>query len=490
LTLLGGLLRFATLGSQSLWLDEAWTSYLVRMRPGAMLGAIPQTESTPPLYYLLTWVAVRVGGNGEAALRSVSALAGTLTIPIAYGIGATMATRRVGLVLAALATTSPMLVWYSQEARSYALLVALSGLSLLACARAVERPSAGRLALWLLASAAALATHYFAAFPVALEAAWLLIAIARADGAGTPPGAARRVLVAVGALGLLALPLGLLAAHQGHNGGWIAGVPLRHRVGETPLRFAAGFPPGLGAWLTWAALACAAAGVALLLARGERRERRAALVAAALGIGAIAGPLALVAGSDFFLARNVLVAWLPLALVVAAGLGARRAGPLGLAAAGVACALSLAAVVAVAATPALQRPTWRTLAERLGPLQRGRAIVLRDYGQALPSAVYRPGAWRMGGGTVRVRSLDVVSARTRTRPYCWWGAECNVIATVPRRRPPVAGFAFAGERRAGSFVIVRFTAARPVPLTARALGASERQTVLLDGRRSPVTPVR
>lgn len=141
-------LRFYRLGHQGFWYDEANSALLVRMSPGRMLGLLGQSESTPPLYYCLAWVWVRVFGSGEAGLRSLSALAGVAVVPVAYGIGAVLATRRVGLVAAALAASNTLLIWYSQEARSYSLLVLLSAVSLLAFAWLARAPSRRWLIAW------------------------------------------------------------------------------------------------------------------------------------------------------------------------------------------------------------------------------------------------------------------------------------------------------------------------------------------------------
>ena len=51
LTALAAALRFPTLSTQSYWLDESVTAYLVHLPFGHMLSQIPRTESTPPLYY-------------------------------------------------------------------------------------------------------------------------------------------------------------------------------------------------------------------------------------------------------------------------------------------------------------------------------------------------------------------------------------------------------------------------------------------------------
>ena len=121
LTVLGALLRVWRISHQGFWFDEGNTALLVHFSPGKMLGLIPQTESTPPLYYCAAWVWARVFGYGETALRSLSALAGVAMIPVVYGAGSKLISRRAGVFAAAFAACSPLLIWYSQEARSYEL---------------------------------------------------------------------------------------------------------------------------------------------------------------------------------------------------------------------------------------------------------------------------------------------------------------------------------------------------------------------------------
>src|SRR5262245_7217231 len=204
LTLAGAALRFATLGAQSFWYDEAVTVRLLHMDLTGMLGAIPNKESTPPLYFVLAWLWTRPFGTGEVGLRSLSALLGTAAIPVFYAAARELCSRRAALIVAALAAFNPLLVWYSQEARSYSLLVLLSALSLWGFARLLRRPDGVAAAVWALASALALATHYFAVFLIVPELIWLL---------WTKP--ARRPALAAGAfvlaVGLALLPL---AVHQ------------------------------------------------------------------------------------------------------------------------------------------------------------------------------------------------------------------------------------------------------------------------------------
>src|ERR1019366_4120160 len=99
LTAAGAALRFSTLGVQSFWLDEAVTHSLVTRSLSSMLSAIPHSESTPPLYYLLAWIWVRIFGAGEAGLRSLSAVFGTATIVLLALIARRLAGNRAALAV-------------------------------------------------------------------------------------------------------------------------------------------------------------------------------------------------------------------------------------------------------------------------------------------------------------------------------------------------------------------------------------------------------
>src|SRR5829696_1622430 len=140
LTAGAALLRFLALSTQSYWYDEAITVELVRRPFSGMLGAVPQSESTPPLYYVLAWIWSQIFGTDEAGLRSLSAALGTAAVPATYAAGRQFVSRRSAFVAAALVAVSPLLVWYSQEARAYALLVLLGALSLIPLRQAAGLP--------------------------------------------------------------------------------------------------------------------------------------------------------------------------------------------------------------------------------------------------------------------------------------------------------------------------------------------------------------
>jgi mannosyltransferase len=467
LTALAAALRFIGIGHQGFWFDEGNTALLVHFSPGKMLGLIPKSESTPPLYYCVAWVWARVFGNGEAGLRSLSALAGTLTVPVAYGAARKLISERAGLVAAALTASNPFLIWYSQEARSYSLLVLLTATALLAFAYARADPTARTLLAWVLASALALATHYYALLAIVPQAIWLLAS----------HWWRRSVQVAVGVVGVCGLALIPLAISQNGTGNasWIAPIPLGPRLGQIIPQFVIGTGAPAYDVLEPVGAAMVVIGLLLLVFRSDAGERRAALAVGTLAVGGLILNLLLVAGGvDDLITRNVIALWVPAAIAVSGGLGARRAGVAGICATAVLCGTGVATAIGVASDRNLQRPDWRAVARVLGPRPApaalagtsGRAVLVQHYRDLLPLSLSMPGLkfWR-DHRPETVRELDVVSISAPRERLCWWGAACNLTPSQMQSSYPVTGFHELWLRHALQFTIMRLVSNRPVVLT-------------------------
>lgn len=416
LTALGIAVRFASLGVQAYHHDEVITA--ARVIPGSfteMLGQVKASESNPPLYYVLAWGWAKVFGTGEVGLRSLTALFGAATVPVAFLIGRELASNRAGLVAAALVAVSPMLIWYSQEARSYALLVFFGALSLLFLARALRTGKGRDLGLWALASALALCSHYFAVFAVTIEALWLLVAL-RARWRVVLPA-----LLAVGAVGLALLPL-ILAQIDPTHIGWIDHSPLSTRLFETGGSFLMGETGHVIAQPPrerYALIPALLIGIALLLValRGSSREKRAAVLGLTLGAGVVLLASALaVAGRDYIVERNLLPALIPLFLAAAAGFTASGARRIGIALATLLCAYWLAFDVYVARTPNLQRPDFREVTEHLREPTWPRAIVTWTLAaDGVQFYLDHPSA-RKYRGKLPIREVAVISKAVAGRP--------------------------------------------------------------------------
>ena len=406
---LGVAVRFASLGLQSYHHDEVITA--MRVIPGSfldMLHRVKTSESNPPLYYVLAWGWAKAFGTGEFGLRSLSALFGAATVPLGYLIGRQLASRRSGLILAALIAVNPMLIWYSQEARSYALLVFFGAASLLFFARALNTRSGRDLALWAAASALALCSHYFAVFPVAIEGVWLLVVLRSRLRQVLP------ALGAVGAVGLALLPLANAQTNPTHIG-WIENSPLGERFWETGVSFLIGETGHVIAEAPRERYALVpvllvAAGLLLVALRGDRRERRGAGLGLVLGLGVCAlTAVAALVGKDYVVERNLLPALVPLLAAVAVAFAVTGARRIGLLLAVALCAYWLAFDVHVTQTPNLQRPDFRTVTRRLGPALTHRRAVVTWKLAADPVRYYlHDDALRMYGGEERIDEIAVL----------------------------------------------------------------------------------
>jgi mannosyltransferase len=455
IVLAGAALRFATLSTQSFWLDEAIAINSARLDLGGMIDSLARTEGNPPFYFLLLDGWMRVFGDSEAAVRSLSAVIGTATVVVAFEIGRRLATTRAGLVLAALVAFNPLLVWFSQEARPYMLLVLLSGLSFLYFARAlVERPSGRLLAWWAVWSGLAFATHYFAGLLILPEALWLLHRVRPR----------RPVLYAVAGFAVVPLALIPLVAEQGQvqDYSFVKGEALLTRLfAQVPKQWLVGYDAPIETFATVAAALLAAAGVWLVLRRAEGAERRGARLAAGAGLATVAlAALLAFAGADYYLSRYVLAAWLPLVLVVAIGLGARRSGRLGLALAALACALSLFVVVSVDTRPELQRDDWRGVARALGKAEGPRAIIVSPINGSIPLGLYLPLEKLTQADVTEVDAVAVaprLAGKTRTAP------PLRVAAPPP-------GFTEIGRHQGATYTVVRYRLGASTPITPAAIG--------------------
>ena len=358
IVVLAAVLRFWHIGEQSLWYDEFITSEHLSKRFAQMLiEGIPQVEGTPPLSLLLGWFWIRILGDGDAILRSLSAVEGIATVPVVYALARELRlSRRIARVAALLIAVNPMLVWYSQEARVYSLFVLLGALSLFCCVRARNDDRTRNFVLWGLASAAALCTHYFAVLLVLPEAVWLAL---------TYRTQLRKVARGCIPLAVVAIPLLVLALVQaGKNQAWISDFPIGQRLAEAGRSVLLGpAQPYDQWWPLGAALLIGAAVIALVF--GDAHERSTAAIMVVLGsVGFVLALLASAVGSDYILGRNFIVVVVPLAIVVAIGFGSRRAGWIGIAAALVLSAGWIAVVVEVGINPDFQKPDWRAVCTR------------------------------------------------------------------------------------------------------------------------------
>lgn len=503
LTLLAAALRLSTLDLQSLWYDEAFTPvHVFHASLQATWHGYVHSENTPPLWYALEWPIVRLFGTGAVALRMLSALAGIATVPAASAIGHELQNRlapgagrpasgraadlgtertpparaasatareppthRAALVAAAFVAVNPLFIWYSQEARAYALFVLLGAVAFLCFLRALRAPTPTR--LWQFAAAASLAllSHYFAVFLLAP----MIVLLAR-RGPRTLAPLALPILV-----GAALIPL--IVAQGGHGTQWIGEWALANRLEAIPQYYLTGYTgSALGHGIELLVALPILAGVLYGLWRAlTLAEERGALLALLVTACGVLLPLALaLLGADYLAPRNLVAAMVPLSALLAVVIAARRTGAVGMAIAGVAAAGFLALTIDVELSPRLQRGDWRGVAAALRA-DRGSRYV--------PRIGHRPSS----GGD---RALAIVTVELGAAPLEHYlapltnlraGARVSVREVVetgyaPLRpsagTPPATGLRLLAQRDINGLFVYRFVSARPVTISEQALRES------------------
>jgi 4-amino-4-deoxy-L-arabinose transferase-like glycosyltransferase len=137
--MLGALVpRLIHLDRLGFWYDEGFSVLMVELANPLIWRA----DVHPPLYYGLLWAWSTVA-SGDAWLRALSALFGVATLPVVYALGARLFSRAAGLWAATFLGLMYMHIWYSREARMYALMVLLFSLAFLGLVMALRREPGG-----------------------------------------------------------------------------------------------------------------------------------------------------------------------------------------------------------------------------------------------------------------------------------------------------------------------------------------------------------
>lgn len=222
----------------SYWRDEAATLSAVRRPFPVMLHMLGKTDVVHSVYYLLMWPLVHLLGPGEVVVRMPSALAAAVAAGGVAAIGRRVASGSVGLLSGLVFAVLPVTSRYGQEARSYALVMALGVLATYMFVRAKGTESAAR--------------RWYAAYSVILAvAAWLHLMTLALPVAHCVTGAARGrrwrvagpLVAAIAAAVLAVTPLVVLAWPQQHGTERFLGLTNLRTLGDILMRLT-------GSWLT------------------------------------------------------------------------------------------------------------------------------------------------------------------------------------------------------------------------------------------------
>lgn len=119
--LIGLILRLINL-NQSLWLDEAINVMAVKTYGlRELINNYALGDYHPPLYHPILWFWVKIFGSSEISVRLPSVIFGVVMIYLTYLIGKELFREKKAWLPAFFMTIAPYQIYFSQEARMYAL---------------------------------------------------------------------------------------------------------------------------------------------------------------------------------------------------------------------------------------------------------------------------------------------------------------------------------------------------------------------------------
>jgi uncharacterized membrane protein len=157
-TVVGLILRLHAIERLSLGFDEATTVWKIS-RPYAEMFYLNRIDTVPPLYYYLLKSWTWMFGSSDLTIRLLSAMLGTVAIPLTALLATKLFEVNVGTVAAMLLAISTYHIQLSQEARSYALLFILFGFTLYFIILIQQRSGSGAWAGYISSGALLLYAH-------------------------------------------------------------------------------------------------------------------------------------------------------------------------------------------------------------------------------------------------------------------------------------------------------------------------------------------
>jgi mannosyltransferase len=214
------LLRLVSLGTKSFSEDEIFSVLLAREHWAVFWDKVAHSEANMVLYYAILRLWTHLG-QSEFAIRSLSVVFALAAAVALYSLGTRAFGKQVSLVGALLFGINGFQIEYSQDARSYSLLLLLVTLSSLLFLESVREGSRRNWTRYIVVSALAIYAHIFAV--LVLFAHWVFLLFVNR---GRPPW--RRFLASTAAIGILALPMEWFVLF-GHHGqlSWVPHTTLR-----------------------------------------------------------------------------------------------------------------------------------------------------------------------------------------------------------------------------------------------------------------------
>ncbi|HTX46353.1 MAG TPA: glycosyltransferase family 39 protein [Solirubrobacteraceae bacterium] len=428
---LAAVLCLISLTGRSIAFDEAATVSIVVQNGGALGSAIAHDGGNMSGYYVLMHVLIALFGNGLFLIRLPSVISIAAAVALTGTIALRLFDARVAFTAGLLSAVSMPLVFWGQDARGYAPMVALVAASFLSfvCLVEDERPRRGA---WV---------AYFVTTTLAAYCGFdaILVVPAQLVMLWWRPGAARAVITALVCSVVCWIPLVVLAVRRGSSQlFWVPHLSLTVDKQMLEALTSAGLQPSFHANATmWALIVLTVLGVAAVAvvhvrraarpARGRRTELWGqALVLLWLFIPVVLAFAESEFGQPIFIARNLLMCLPAVALVLAVGVCDRRLP--GVLSGGALVALLVLRLLALAPTYGVSPEDW----------QQATAYVIAR-AQPRDCAVFYPLDARMAFEYYVARDGARSRAPRSVLPVLPWGVVKPYVedyATLPAGRVP------------------------------------------------------
>lgn len=160
---------------QSLWLDESIEALALMGKMGPILEYALK-DFQPPLYHFIALIWTHFAGYSELALRTPSLISGLVLVYFVIKLGNVVGGKKVGNVAGILAATNPLLIYYSQEGRTYMMTAAFVTGSFYYLYELLQMKNASKrnTMYYLLSTTCALWSSYIAWVVIGLEFLYLL----------------------------------------------------------------------------------------------------------------------------------------------------------------------------------------------------------------------------------------------------------------------------------------------------------------------------
>jgi len=331
-TLLALVLGAVELDGRSIWLDEAATASITAQHGAALGSAMARDGGNMLGYYALIHVLVGWFGSSLVVLRLPSVIGAAATTALVVVLARRWFSRRVALVAGLFSAVSLPAVYWAQNARSYALMMAFVAASYLSFSALVDQPEGARggwraFVAYVVTTTLAL---YMSFVAVLVIPAQLVALVGRRRRV-------RPVVAAVVVVAAMCAPLAVLARARGS--GQLFWVPRPNLAALGPVLVAlssAGFQPSFhlsatGIFLAVATVAAFAAALWYVAAHLVRDRSTARVRGELLVVGWLVVPLVLSfveshVAQPTFTARNLLVSLPAGAIVLARVVTDRRFG--------------------------------------------------------------------------------------------------------------------------------------------------------------------